>query len=111
MTSLTIPNLPLGTTYYFAIRAVSTADEESAFSQEVAVTIGDPTTSTAPLMLNQQNTSTPPQTNPLQGQDNLPGETGIPTFLIILIITSALIGTVLASRRQLTATLSHPPRE
>ncbi|MDD5026272.1 MAG: fibronectin type III domain-containing protein [Candidatus Peribacteraceae bacterium] len=112
--SLAIHDLPAKTTYYFAIRAVSTANEESAFSQEVAVSIGEPTTSTAPLSLNGQ-VLRELKTNPLgTGNGNggaVPGETGMSTTIILLLLCSAVIGTTFASRRQLTVTVAPPSHE
>lgn len=98
--SLTLRSLPVGTTYYLAVRAVSITDEESAFSNEVAVTVGDPGSSTAPLDL---RTLTGIDTNPLGGNlngDAVPGETGLPTVLMIALLISAVTGTLFASRRQ-----------
>lgn len=95
-TSLVIRNLPEGTVYYFAIRAVNTQGEESDFSNEVSVTIGQPSTSTSPLGANMLPTPTP-------GSDgNISGDTGPGTMLALLLALSAVIGTVLAFRRQLS---------
>lgn len=106
--SITIRSLPIGTTYYFAVRAVSAQDEESAFSREVAATIGDPDSSTAPLV---QGIFTDAEgRNPLEARVDtapaVPGETGVPTLLMLILISSAVIGTVLASRRQ--CIVQHP---
>ncbi|MDD5469476.1 MAG: fibronectin type III domain-containing protein [Candidatus Peribacteraceae bacterium] len=105
--NVTIRNLPEGTTYYFAIRAVDMNDEETAFSQEVAVEIGNPTTSTAPLIASILTDA--PGENPFARQDvgDLPGSTGTGSTLAILLLISAVIGTIFASRRQL-ATCLHP---
>jgi len=98
--SVTIRNLPKGTTYYFAVRAVSADDEESAFGQEVAVEIGNPAASTAPLF-NRVDTDVPGQ-NPLEttSASYVPGETGIPMILTFLLLAAAAIGTFMAVRRQ-----------
>ena len=102
--SVTIRNLPEGTTYYFAVRAANTSDEESAFSQEVAVEIGNPATSTAPLVAS-LFTDAPGQ-NPIGDTAmEVPGETGMSSVLVTLIVFSAVIGTLIASRRQIIA---HP---
>lgn len=95
--SLSIRTLPVGTTYYVAVRAVNANAQESEFSQEVAVTIGDPATSTSPLSANERPSKTP-TTN-----GNISGETGASSTLILLLIASAMIGTLLAFRRQLIA--------
>jgi hypothetical protein len=101
--SVSIRNLPEGETYYFAVRAVSGQDEESAFSQEVSMEIGNPSTSTAPLVASILTDA--PGENPVVtgGAGTLPGETGMGTTLAIFMLISAVIGTILASRRQLTA--------
>jgi hypothetical protein len=106
--SLAIRSLPEGTTYYFALRAVSLADQESAFSEEVAVTVGNPKTATAPLAVGSIPRDDGPGKNPLEGNVTLggepvPGETGIPSTVAVLILASAVIGTGFASRRQIVA--------
>ncbi len=112
--SLAIRSLPAGTTYYFSLRAVSLSDQESAFSEEVAVTVGDPKTATAPLAAGSIPSDDSPGKNPVLGsvtQDGgtVPGETGIPSTLALLAIFSAMIGTAFASRRQIVAlTDVHP---
>lgn len=105
--SLAIRSLPVGTTYYFALRAVNIADQESAFSQEVAVTVGDPKTSTAPLAAGSIPDDGPGK-NPVQGSvtgkgGSVPGATGIPSIALTLALLSAVIGTGFASRRQMIA--------
>jgi len=96
--SLTIRSLPVGTTYYFAVRAVSLTDEESAFSQEVSITVGDPASSTSPLTGAISNN---PVTGSVTGdKGEVPGETGAPTVLALLLLLSAGIGTFIASKRQ-----------
>ncbi len=40
--SLTIPDRVLGTTYYFAVKAIGSTGLESSYSQEIAVTIATP---------------------------------------------------------------------
>jgi hypothetical protein len=110
LNSLILRALPLNTTYYLAVRAVNTEEEESAFSQEVSVKVGDPTSSTAPLVENQVVVApgVPSELIPeVNGQPVVPGETGIPSTLALLFILCAGVGTLLASRRQIIA-LSHP---
>jgi len=98
MQSLTIRNLPEETKYYLAVRAVSLTDEESAFSQEVYVSIGDPSTSSALLAMPSNTASL---TNPVRGGNTVPGETGIPSPLTFLVFASAIIGTAFAFRKQI----------
>ncbi|OGJ66719.1 hypothetical protein A3F36_04790 [Candidatus Peribacteria bacterium RIFCSPHIGHO2_12_FULL_55_11] len=110
--SLAIRSLPLGTTYYFAVRAVNMVDQESAFSQEIAVTVGDPKTSTAPLAAGSIPTDGPGK-NPVQGSvtgdgGTVPGATGIPSIALTLALLSAVIGTGFASRRQMVALTDTP---
>ncbi len=105
--SVTIRNLPSGTTYYFAIRASNKNDEESAFSQEVAVEIGNPASSTAPLVASVLTDA--PKGNPLtDGPIDVPGETGIPSIFVVFLIISGVIGTLIASRRQVVASSFAP---
>jgi hypothetical protein len=103
--STAIYGLPEGTPYYVAVRGVKESGEETAFSTEVAVTIGDARTSTAPL----SQRDVPVGTNRVKsGQaTQVPGESGTPSMLIVLLILSAVIGTFLAFRRQ-TAVLQAP---
>lgn len=65
--SLTIRALPVGTTYYFAVRAVNAAGEETVFSQEVGVSVGNPRTSTAPFNASTLTTKTPSTGGELSG--------------------------------------------
>lgn len=111
--SLTIRALPVETTYFIALRAVSARDEESAFSQEVSVTVGDPGSSTAVLSLD----DLPSSMNPLAAslgeggsgeRVSVPGETGVPSTLAILFSASAIIGTAVAARRQRRIFLAPP---
>ncbi|MFH1444335.1 MAG: fibronectin type III domain-containing protein [Candidatus Peregrinibacteria bacterium] len=99
-TSMAIRSLPEKTTYFVAIRALSKQDEESAFSQEVAVEVGNPQTSTAPLTGDLLST---------RKLISVPGETGMPSVIALILTISAITGTALASRRQLVATIN-PPR-
>jgi hypothetical protein len=97
----TIRDLPIGTRYYFAVRGVNTLQEESAFSREVAVVISKPETSTSPLSADTLRAQ--PQTPKLDSGRIVPGETGIPSTIALLLLVSASIGTILACRRQLIA--------
>lgn len=96
--SIALRGLPEGTQYFFAVKAISLSDEESAFSQEVSVVIGDPTTSSAPLALSQV-TATMGGLNVPTGT-NVPGDTGPSSLLVWLGLLSAGIGTTFATKRQ-----------
>lgn len=102
--TLTIRALPVGVTYYFAIRAVSGNGTESDFSQEVAVTIGNPATSTSPLS---GNLLEGPNGNSPDTDGNVAGESGPETWIAMLLVVSAVLGTLFAFRRQWTATSTH----
>lgn len=98
--TVTIRALPVGMTYYFAVRAVNGSGTESDFSQEVAVTIGNPATSTSPLS---GNLIEGPQGNPPDTDGNVAGESGPGTWIAALVGLSAVLGTTFAFRRQWTA--------
>ncbi len=107
-TSVLIRGLPQGNTYYAAIRAVDAQGKETAFSQEVAVQVGNPNTSTAPLLVRPQDleeltgSMTAPQ-NPVDGSGNVPGASGTSSGLTLIVVVSAVCGTLLALRRQFAA--------
>ena len=105
--------LPLGRTVYFALRALNASGDETGFSQEVSVTIGNPNSSSAPLVLNVGVTgadpapSNPIATSPLQagltqqvGATTVPGETGLTSTMLWLTLIGAVAGTLFALRRQ-----------
>lgn len=98
--TLTIRALPTGVTYYFAVRAFNANNQETVFSQEVAVTIGDPKTSTSPLT---GNVTGGPAGKPPKTDGTVSGETGMSSTLVLLLVASAVIGTALAFRRQFMA--------
>jgi len=106
--TLTIRALPIETTYFVSVRAVSKQDEESAFSKEVSVIVGDPESSTSPLIPGMGGDTAPP--NPLEGSvidtdlAPVPGETGAPPLVVFLLVGSAVIGTIFAFRRQVAVT-------
>ena len=111
-TSITLKSFPQGLTYYFAIRGVNASGQESDYSQEVAIKIGDPDTSTSPLTANivrvpgqnPQNPTggVPPAITP-RTDGRVAGATGVADTIYLLVIASAAIGTVFAFRRQLIA--------
>lgn len=99
-----IRGLPENTVYYLAIRAFNTQNEESAFSQEVMIRTGDPTSSTAPLILGTGGQG--PGVNPLPGDltGNVPGQSGVPNIGVILLGLAAVVGTAFAFKRQMRTT-------
>ncbi len=104
--TLTIRALPVGQTYYFAVRAVNGAGEESDFSQEVAVTVGNAATSTSPLsgaLIEGGPNGNAPGTG-----GNVAGESGPGTWFLLFAAVSAITGTLLAFRRQWTAVSTLP---
>lgn len=99
-TNITIRALPTGTTYYFAIRGVNAQYQETDFSQEAGISVGDPATSTAPLTASVKDMS--PSTPKTGG--TISGDTGSPSTILLFAALCAVIGTSLAFRRQLSAT-------
>lgn len=95
--SLTLRALPVGTTYYFAVRGYNSANEETTFSQEVGISVGNPKTSTAPLSANALPTKTP------ETGGNISGETGVTSTMLIIVFCCASVGTIIAMRRQFYA--------
>lgn len=104
-TTLALRSLTPDARYYVAIRGMSSSGQETDFSQEVAVTVGRPETSTSPLAASVHNPG--PQGTPPKTDGTLAGETGIPFAILLAVLASAAIGTVLALRRQFIA-LGHP---
>jgi hypothetical protein len=98
-TTITIRALPTGVTYYFAVRGINGDNRETDFSQEVGISVGNAATSTAPLTASSLTLS--PKTPNTGG--TITGETGLPTGLTLFLVLSAMIGTGLAFRRQLSA--------
>ncbi len=104
--TLTIRALPVGQTYYFAVRAVNGAGDESDFSQEVAVAVGNAATSTSPLsgaLIEGGPNGNAPGTG-----GNVAGESGPASWLLLFAAVSAVTGTLLAFRRQWTAVSTLP---
>lgn len=85
-------------TYYLAIRAFNQRNEESMFSNEVAVTVGKPETATVPFLGSGVSTGENIVSN--NGGSTVSGETGTATTLTWMLLASALIGTAFAFRRQ-----------
>lgn len=114
-----IRDLPQGETYYAAVRGVDDENRETAFSDEVSVEIGNPATASAMLgsvtdLVDNGPGAEPEQEtkeNPLETIDrpkNVPGDTGAPSAILLLLGSSAAAGTLLALRRQLTASRRFP---
>ncbi len=99
--TITIRALPVGQVYYFAVRAVNVDGQESDFSQEVAVTIGNPATSTSPL--SGALIEGGPNGNAPHTDGSISGESGPATWMLLFAGASAVMGTLLAVRRQWTA--------
>ncbi|OGJ57065.1 hypothetical protein A3H22_03820 [Candidatus Peribacteria bacterium RIFCSPLOWO2_12_FULL_55_15] len=98
-TSMTLRSLPLDRQYFFAIRGVSDTQTETAFDQEVTITVGNPGSSSAPLrgsIVELESTSKHPQRS-------LAGRTGTSSIFLIVVLGSACVGTALACRRQCIA--------
>lgn len=100
-TTITIRALPIGVTYYFAVRGINAKNEQTDFSQEVGISVGNPATSTSPLAASAiERSPDTPQTG-----GTISGETGSSSVLVLFLVLSAVIGTGLAFRRQLSARL------
>lgn len=98
-TSMTLRSLPQNNQYFFALRGVSDEQTETAFSQEVTITVGNPGSSSAPLhgsILEREHTIKRPARA-------LAGRTGTPSLFLIVVLGSACVGTALACRRQCIA--------
>ncbi len=100
-TTLTIRSLPAGTQYYFAVRGVDANNKESDFSQEVAVVIGNPSTSTSPLTGSVSDLGPNGKTPGTGGK--VAGDTGPASTALLFIAVSSVAGLALAFRRQFTA--------
>lgn len=97
-TAIAVRSLTEGQTYYVSVRGFNAANEETAFSKEAGVTIGNPRTSTAPLGSMPAGIG---NGNPLSGRTGeMPGNSGMATTVSLLVLVSALIGTAFAFRRQ-----------
>lgn len=117
-----ISNLPTGKTYYAAIRGVDDENLETAFSAEVSVEIGNPSTSSSPIigaldLVAEIAPSVGAPDNPVENMDRMladgstaavPGRSGAPSGVFLLLIGSAAIGTLLACRRQMTVSKKLP---
>lgn len=108
--SSVIRGLPIGARLYFALTAYSTDGEESEFSYEVAVTVGDPASSSSPLLVEGEDLSgefpgldqdlslfAPP---PVPDTGALRGDTGFPTAILLLLVTVVATPTFLVFSRR-----------
>ncbi|MBI2636428.1 fibronectin type III domain-containing protein [Candidatus Peregrinibacteria bacterium] len=110
-----IRDLPKDKTYYVAVRGVSDENQETAFSPEESVEIGNPQTSSAPItgsldLIAEVSPGASAPQNPVgRMQENpektpeVPGKSGAPSGLTLLLLGSAAIGALFACRRQVTA--------
>lgn len=100
--SLVLRDLEPGSTYFLAVRGVNAQDQETVFSQEVSVTVGQPETSTAPMTRLPVDTGSVTG-NPIdtRGGTTINGETGSASMFLWILLGSACIGTAFAFRRQL----------
>ena len=94
-TSLTIRNLPKGVQYFFSVKAVNSAGDETAFSPEVSVVIGNPDSSTSPLTANILSGG-----SSNQNSDTLHGETGLSSTIALSAIGIAVLATVIGFGRK-----------
>lgn len=106
-TSTIIRDLEPGQQYYFAVRAYNERNEETMFSREVSVIIGQPETASSPLLASGLNDNNVENVMYSKGGTTITGETGVGTSVMFLLIVSAVIGTIFAFRRQLTFPRSH----
>lgn len=115
-----IRDLPAGKTYYAAVRGVDDGNRETAFSTEASVEIGNPSTSSASIvgsldLVAEVAGGVGAPENPVREiyetprpASAVPGESGVPSSFLLLLLGSAAIGSLLAFRRQLTASRRHP---
>ncbi len=101
-TSLVLRDLEPGATYFLAVLGVNVQELESVFSQEVSVTVGKPESASSPMTTLPQNAGSVGK-NPIdtRGGTTINGETGSANILAWILLSSALVGTGFAFRRQL----------
>ena len=109
-----IRDLDAGKTYYVAVRGVNDTNTETAFSAEVSVEIGNPKTASSPILgsLDSIGSEEPSENiapkNPVEHSteplpSGVPGKSGAPSDILLLILGAAAIGTLFAVRRQYIA--------
>lgn len=114
-----ISGLPAGKTYFVSVRGVDDENQETAFSNEAMVEIGNATSASPAITgsLSDIGVATPADTaprNPIEDprrplESGVPGKSGSSSALLLLLLGSAVIGTLLAFRRQMTAESSPRP--
>jgi len=100
---VTVRGLPIGKRYYFALTAFSDKQQETEFSYEVAVVIGDSASSTAPFTLSTGGVSGPPVGGSLLTPKigRVPGGTGLPVFALLGIVVTSLMSTLFFFRKRI----------
>ena len=101
-TSLVLRDLEPGTTYFASVRGFNANNQESVFSQEVSVTVGNPESSSSPLIAEAQTETPAIEGNPIEkhGGTEINGSTGSGDSIFVFAALSALIGTGFALSRQ-----------
>ncbi len=102
-TSLVLRDLEKDATYYMAVRAFNAKNQETVFSREVSVIVGNPDSSSAPLLAAIEQTPLP-DGNPIEtrGGQEINGTTGPSDMIMVFIVLSAICGTAFAAHRQMT---------
>lgn len=106
--SLTLRNMELGVTQYFAVRGVNMENQETAFSTEVSIVTGNPDSSSSPLIgsiLTSNGTEVIHKVLPSGEITVVPGETGLPSVITLAFIISAVLGTLYIVRRSSIRTI------
>ncbi len=113
-----IRDLPQEKTYFVAVRGVDDQNQETAFSTEASVEIGNQATAAPSIIgdfdalaeLPGEDIAPPnPVEDPARPLDaGVPGKSGSPSALVLLLLGSAAIGTLLAVRRQAIAAKTLP---
>lgn len=108
-----IRDLPIAKTYYVAVRGVNDQNQETTFSTEVSVEIGNPSTASSPVIgsLADIGTASPQDIAPgnpveypsLPLKSGVPGKSGAPSGILLLLLGSGVIGALFACRRQVIA--------
>ncbi len=115
-----IRDLDIGKTYYVAVRAVDDLNQETAFSAEVSVEVGNPGTASSPIDGSLESIDDPvagetvAPHNPVENTEHplkngVPGKSGAPSAVMLLLFGAAAIGTLFACRRQYTASIAYRP--